>query len=192
MSPATKTGHDAAFKKWSAAHETERKRRRISAGRTVPGFPRAPASPDDIRYLMDYSPGRLTLAMIAELCDVHRTTVMRWLDGSVQIPRSAFAVLRFHAEGVPPGCGERWRGFSWSGDTLTCPDGKTTLTALEIASLGHKNAAIDALTRKCARLERQLVEMTARIDWGCANDAYSAPTDARSSAFTQQKRKAHP
>lgn len=183
MTRATPNGHKAAFEKWFLASEKERKRRHITAGRKVPGFETPPPGPDELRYLIDYAPRKLSERTMAELCGVHRTTVLRWLDGSVQIPAAAYAMLRFHAEGVPPGCGDAWRGFSWSGDTLTTPDGRTTLTAHEIAGRTYQDNYTRALEDRLAKLEQQLQDMTRRIDWGSANDPYTNPADIRARAF---------
>lgn len=186
MTSAPRNGHRAAFERWFLASEKERKRRHISAGRKVPGFESPPPGPDELRYLIDYAPRKLSERTMAELCNVHRTTVLRWLDGSVQIPASAYALLRFHAEGVPPGCGEAWRGFSWAGDTLTTPDGRTTLTAHEVAGTGYLHAYVSALEAKTAALEKQLVEMTKKVEWGASNDAFTHPADTRTKAFSQK------
>ena len=184
MTAAPKNGHQAAFERWFLRFETERKKRKIAPGRSVPGFPPPPAGPADLDFLINHALRPLSERRIAELCGVHRTTVSRWLDGSAQIPPASFEMLRFHAEGIPPSCGAAWRGFLWAGDSLTCPDGRTTLTAPEIAGAGYQKAYIAALERKIADLERKLIDATQKTDWGAANDAYSDPADIRSKAFS--------
>lgn len=180
---STRAGHQAAYEKWFSRYEIARKKQRIGRGLNVPGAPPRPPGPEDVRIILQDSLRYVGEQRAALLCNVHRTTIKRWLDGTVQIPRAAYDMLRFHAEGVPPGCGDGWRGFSWSGDTLTCPDGRTTLTAFEIAGIGYKHALIDALRERVQQLELQLVEMTARVNWGSANDPYASGQDVRSRAF---------
>lgn len=174
-----KNGHAAAYAAWFKRFESARKSRHIAPGRKVPGFPAPPPGPDDVRQLLEASANRLTMAGAASLCGVHRTTVSRWLDGSVQIPDAAFALLRFHADGVPPGCGDAWRGFSWSADALICPDGKTRVTAQEIAGLGYQRAAFDAACRKIAELESLCAKLAGDVQWNSANDAFVSGPAAR-------------
>lgn len=185
MSPV-RSGHAEAYEKWFARYEIERKKRGIARGRNLPDFPLSPPGPDEVREVIFESINYLGERLAADLCNVHRTTILRWLDGSVQIPPSAMAILRFHAEGVPPGCGDHWRGFRWSGNTVTCPDGKTTLTAYEIAGIGYKEAYTRSLESRVKELELLLLEMTRRIPWGSANDPYQNGQDIRSRAFTSE------
>ena len=176
------SGHGEAFAKWFARYNAERLKRQIPQGRKIPDFPSAPPGPDDVHQVIHDGINPLGERRAAELCNVHRTTIVRWLDGSVQIPPSAFALLEFHANGVPPGCGEAWRGFSWSGNTLTTPDGRTTLTAFEIAGATFQKTYVSTLENRVKELEALLVDMTRRIDWGSANDAFTG-VDPRSKAF---------
>lgn len=176
MSAAPKTGHAEAYRRWFSAFERERKARKIAPGRRVPDFPPPPTGPEEVARLVDC----LGEARAIALAGVHRTTLARWQSGDVQIPAAAYAVLRFHVDGVPPGCRDAWRGFSWHGDSLTCPDGRTTVTAQEIAGLHYQRAHIAALERKCAALEAQLAAMARRLGTdGAANDGYTRAGDAR-------------
>jgi hypothetical protein len=182
---AAKNGHAEAYARWFQRYEIERKKRHISAGRNVPGVPPRPPGPDEVRRVIFDSLNPIGERLAAELCNVHRTTIGRWLDGSVQIPPCAYQMLLFHAEGIPPGCGERWRGFQFQGDGVVLPDGKTRLTALEIAGWRYQRLQIDALQQQVERLEKLLVETARRIDpSGCANDAFTSPHDPRTKAFT--------
>jgi len=182
---AAKNGHAEAYEKWFRRYEVERKKKHISQGRNVLGFPKAPPGPDEVHRVIWDSLNPIGDRRAAELCSVHRTTVSRWLDGSVQIPPAAYSLLLFHAEGIPPGCGDAWRGFSWESDAVVCPDGKTRLSAREIAGTGYQRAHIQALQDQVARLESLLVETARRIDpAGCANDLFTNPLDPRSKAFS--------
>lgn len=178
------SGHKAAYENWFRRYDKERKKRHISAGRPVPGVPPAPPGPDEIRLLIFDGINPLSERIAAELCGVHRTTVGRWLDGSVQIPAAAYSLLRFAANGVPPGCGDAWLGFQWSGDGLVCPDGKTAVQAQEIAGIVHLRRYISALETRCGELEASLCDLVRQIDHGSANDPYTDPADPRSRAFT--------
>lgn len=181
---SAKNGHAEAYARWFQLYETERKKQHISRGRTVPGLPPAPPGPDEVNRVIWNSINPIGERRAAELCNVHRTTIGRWLDGSVQIPPAAYQMLLFHAEGIPPGCGERWRGFQFVGDDVILPDGKTRLTALEIAGWSYQRAHIKALEATIARLELLLIETARRIDpAGSANDAFTSPIDPRSKAF---------
>lgn len=180
MSPVPKNGHATAYSRWFAGLEKERKARHIAPGRKVPGFPAPPAGPEEVRRVVEI----VGEARAIELCGIHRTTLGRWLDGSVQIPKADYAVLLFHADGVPPGCGDHWRGFHWSGNALTCPDGRTTLAARELEGWQYKIAHIEALQRRVATLDGQLVEMARRLGTdGAANDSFSGVQDVRTRAF---------
>jgi hypothetical protein len=181
MKNATSSGHAEAFRRWFEQFERERKARRIAPGRRVPGFPDPPAAPDDVSRVV----AQIGEAAALELCGVHRTTLARWLSGAVQIPRADWCVLRFAADGVPPGCGEAWRGFQWLADAVICPDGKTRVTAREIEGLHYQRAAIDAQARRIAQLEAMVIDLARQIGTaGAANDGYTHPGDVRSRAFT--------
>lgn len=177
------SNHRFAFEKWFKRYEIERKKQHISTGRNVPGVPPAPPAPDEVHRIIFNSLNYLGVKLASELCQAHRTTVARWLDGSVQIPWPAYAMLKFHAEGVPPGCGDAWQGFYWSGDTLTCPDGKTRLSAQEIAGSGYQRQHSAALEARCEQLTKELIAMTRRVDWQSANDAFTDDQDVRRLAF---------
>ena len=182
--PAAKNGHAEAYARWFQRYEIERKKKHISAGRTVPGLPPAPPGPDEVRRVIFDSLNYIGETRAAALCSVHRTTIGRWLDGSVQIPPCAYQMLLFHAEGIPPGCGDRWRGFQFVGDDVILPDGQTSLTALEIAGWRYQRAHIDAPQAQVERLEKLLVETARRIDpAGSANDAFTGPNDPRTMAY---------
>lgn len=178
---AMKNGHAAAYAKWFSSFEKERKARRIAPGRRVPGFPPAPAGPEEVRRLVD----ALGEPRALDLAGVHRTTLARWASGAIQIPAPVFAVLRFHVDGVPPGCGDAWRGFQWSGDALICPDGKTRVTALEIEGLHYQRAAIESQARRIAELQAMVIDLARQVGTaGAANDAFSGVQDVRSRAFS--------
>ena len=171
MSTAQKNGHAAAYQAWFCRFEAARKARHIAPGRKVPGFPAPPPGPDEVRRLVD----RLGDAKCLDLAGVHRTTLLRWQSGAVQIPDAAYSVLLFAADGIPPGCGEAWRGFHWADDALICPDGKTRVTAHEIAGLHYQRAHIEALQRRVSMLENRVIDLVRRIGTdGAANDAFIA------------------
>lgn len=179
------TAHSRAFKRWFLAFERERKRQRIAPGRPVPGFPAPPPGPDEVRRLIYNALYPVGESDAAKICSVHRTTVTRWLSGATQISPSAYAMLKFHAEGVPPGCGNHWQGFYWKEKTVILPDGRTELTALEIAGWYFTRMEIQALRDKCDKLEKLLLDMTRRAELlsGASNDSYANGQDVRSKAF---------
>ena len=167
----TLTGHKKAFAAWFSTSETERRRLKIAFCRRVPGIPPPPPDPDEVRRIIFNSIASIGERRAAQLCDVHRTTVSRWLDGSTQIPGPSYALLLFHAEGIPPGCGDAWRGFCFGADTITTPDGRLTLTASEIAGLAHILAYQSALESKIDALNAKIAHLEKLGDFGSANDA---------------------
>lgn len=174
-----RNSHAAAFRRWFCEFEAERKRRKIAPGRPVPGFPAPPPGPDELRDLLD----RIGTATALAVLGVHRSTLARWLDGSVRVPPASFALLRVWAAGVLPGMGDDWRDFRFDGDRLVLPGGRISYTARELAGLPMLEAALRSSEEARRALESQLVEMTRRVDWGSANDAFTDPHDVRRRAY---------
>jgi len=84
------------------------------------------------------------------------------------VPHSAALVLRQVAEGVPPGCTDDWRGFSWEGDALVTPSGEK-LTAREIDGLHWQRQYTRSLEREVKALRAE-IDALRRLG-GAANDA---------------------
>ncbi len=136
------------------------------------GSPKRPISPDELRWLLHDAPRPVGEARALELLQINRTTLGRWLSGSVRVPHSAALVLRQVAEGVPPGCTDAWSGFSWEGDALVTPAGET-LTAREIDGLHWQRQYTRSLERRVSELE-SMIESLRRVG-GSANDATASP-----------------
>lgn len=129
-------------------------------------------SPDALRYLLHEAPFPVGEARALAVLQVNRTTLGRWLAGTVKVPHSAALVLRQMAEGIPPEGTDAWRGFAWHGDALVTPTGER-LTARELDGLHWTRQHTKALARRVAELE-SVVESLRRMG-GSANDAVVTP-----------------
>lgn len=178
-------GHSKAFRRWFVRTEAARKAARLSPGRLPAGLPPAPTSPDELRRLALEAVGAVGEVRSRELLGVHRTTFRRWLSGESRVPESAALVLRLLADGLHPGASDEWRGFRFAGDALVLPDGRR-YTARELQGLHYLQAALDAAQRKSQALEMAVVELTRKIEWGSANDPFTALDDPRSRAFAEK------
>jgi hypothetical protein len=125
-------------------------------------------SPDSLRYLLHDAPHPVGEARALALLQINRTTLGRWLAGTVKVPHSAALVLRQVAEGIPPGGTDDWRGFGWDGDALVTPTGER-LTARELDGLHWKRQHTRALERRVSELEGMVQQL--RGLGGSANDA---------------------
>lgn len=163
----TETPHSRAFKTWFLAFEGERKRRKIAPGRPVPGFPPPPPAPGELAEMLDV----IGEAAAITALQVHRSTLARWLADESRIPAAAFHLLRVWSAGLLPGMSDDWRGFSFSGDTLTFPDGRNRATARELAGLPYLHAHVRALEGEIVRLKKQNAHLVRTGDFGAANDA---------------------
>lgn len=129
-------------------------------------------SPDALRYLLHEAPFPVGEARALAVLQVNRTTLGRWLAGTVKVPHSAALVLRQMAEGIPPEGTDAWRGFGWDGDALVTPTGER-LTARELDGLHWTRQHTKALARRVAELEN-VIESLRRVG-GSANDAVVTP-----------------
>lgn len=127
-----------------------------------------PLAPFELRRLLHEGPFPVGESRALAVLQINRTTLGRWLAGSVKVPHSAALVLRQLAEGIPPGGTDAWRGFAWDGDALVTPSGER-LTAREIDGLHWQRQYTRALERRVSELE-QVVESLRRVG-GAANDA---------------------
>lgn len=131
-----------------------------------------PLSPDALRWLLYDAPHPVGDARALSVLQVNRTTLGRWLAGTVKVPHAAALVLRQLAEGIPPGGSDDWRGFRWEFDGLVTPTGER-LTARQLDGLHWERQHKQALLRRVAELE-SVVESLRRVG-GAANDAVSTP-----------------
>lgn len=132
----------------------------------------APLSPDSLRYLLHEGPFPIGESRALAILQINRTTLGRWLAGTVKVPHAAALVLRQLAEGIPPGGTDHWRGFAWDGDALVTPTGER-LTAREIDGLHWQRQYTRSLERRVQELET-VVESLRRVG-GSANDAIASP-----------------
>jgi len=66
------------------------------------------------------------------ICQVHRTTFNRWLDGSTKPPHAAYELLRLHATGEPPCTDSSWHDWRFENNFLTCIMLKRRFTPTDI------------------------------------------------------------
>lgn len=131
-----------------------------------------PLSPDALRSLLHEGPRPVGEARALAVLKINRTTLGRWLAGSVKVPHAAALVLRQMAEGIPPEGTDAWLGFAWDGDALVTPAGER-LTAREIDGLHWQRQYTRALEREVAALRVELDGL--RRVGGSANDATVRP-----------------
>lgn len=137
----------------------------------------APLSPDSLRYLLHDAPHPVGESRALAVLQINRTTLGRWLAGTVKVPHSAALVLRQLGEGIPPDCTDEWRGFTWDGDALVTPTGER-LTPRELDGLHWQRQYTNALKRRVSELEG-VIESLRRVG-GSANDAIASPVSASS------------
>lgn len=131
-----------------------------------------PLSPDGLRYLLHDGPFPVGESRALSLLQINRTTLGRWLAGTVKVPHAAALVLRQVAEGIPPGGTDAWRGFAWDGDALVTPTGER-LTARQLDGLHWQRQYTRSLERRVSELEAT-IESLRRVG-GSANDAIVSP-----------------
>ena len=72
-----------------------------------------------LREFLDYHP--ISIAKCFQLSKVHRTTFMRYLDGSSTPPAALLELLRLHATGEPPSLHDEWHGWCFTQGKLFTP-----------------------------------------------------------------------
>lgn len=167
----TKTPQQKAFRKWFDDAERRRKAAKLPRHRLAPDTPPRPCSASELHELIFNGPVYVGEARALEVLQVNRTTLMRWLTGAARVPHAAAVVLRFYAEGIPPACGEDWRGFRWSGNALHTPTGRE-VTAREIEGLEYLHGHVEALQRRVRELQG-VIHSLQRLG-GAANDSAGA------------------
>lgn len=133
----------------------------------------------DVAALIDQIGPRL----VARLCGVHRTTVLRWKAGQVRCPGSAVAMMRNYLEGHNPG--PEWQGWRMVGGDLISPAGDR-FTPGDILASPWERAALESTQKRMRLLEAQLIQATkaaALVD-PASNDSAIWPGDVRAQAFT--------
>lgn len=155
----------------NAPHEKVQRKR-------TPGRNKLAGSMPDISAYVD----ALGLHRVCELCKVHRTTVTRWVNGTVTPPASALLVLQLECSGQRPG--PEWQGWRMHGEFLYSPAGDK-FTPGDVLAAPWQVAANESLRAQVARLEAQLIAATkaAAVVDQASNDSALWPNDVRSKAF---------
>ena len=131
-----------------------------------------PITPDELRRLLHGSIHPVGESRALAVLRINRTTLGRWLAGTVKVPHAAALVLRQMAEGIPPEGTDAWRGFRWDGDALVTPTGEP-LTARELDGLHWQRQYTKALQREVDALRAE-IDALRRLG-GAANDATMRP-----------------
>lgn len=132
--------------------------------------PRQRQAIGDIQALKDLIADRGQPAVEREL-DVHRTTILRWLQGTVKINQAKAAHIRMLL-GHLPGTDESWQGWRFWRGKLCCANGDS-YTAEEIARFRYLEGLLYSANMRVARLERELAEAQGRAT--SANDVDAKP-----------------
>lgn len=104
--------------------------------------------------------------------NVHRTTIKRWLDGSVSMPEAQRTRLALLA-GNYPGTKDKWKGWKfWNG--LLYDDAKTAYSPQDISGIVLMRQLLDAQRREIARLEGLLRLQVSANDSHKVSDAHRA------------------
>lgn len=139
----------------------------------------APLSPSELHWLLHEGPFPVGESRALTVLQINRTTLGRWLAGTVKVPHAAALVLRQMAEGIPPGGSDHWQGFRFEGDELVTPAGDY-VAAHRIEGLAWQDQYIEALKRRVAELEA-VIDGLRRIG-GSANDAVNTPPRVNASS----------
>lgn len=83
---------------------------------------------------------------VERLLGVHRTTVTRWLDGSVRMPEHAQLMVSMLL-GNMPGTDGQWEGFRFWKGKLYCREWREGFTAGEVVGIPHLHQRIALLER---------------------------------------------
>lgn len=86
--------------------------------------------------------------------NVHRTTVLRWLKGSVKIPGHQHQVIRMLLGDLPGTCG-KWSGWRFHQGHLIAPGGDA-FDAGQVLSLVLLRQQLTAQRREIVKLRAQL------------------------------------
>ncbi len=178
---SNKNSFSQAYARWFTAHEKTRKARNVRPHTRIPDFPEPPPHPDTVKEMVE----NIGRRKVMELCDIHRSTLARWMTGDIAVPRACWSLLVLFHEGRLPGMSDDWRAFAFRGDLLVVPGTRLAYSASQILGWQYVEQALAASEARCKELERQLVEMTKRINWGSANDPYHWPGDVRARAFKE-------
>lgn len=101
----------------------------------------------DLMDFLNYNPRPMGKTRAFELCQVHRTTFERWLNGDSQIPAATLELLRLHANGEPPSMVDEWRGFCFTQGKLWTPDNRFGYTPTDIYFMPQLYSAKHELQR---------------------------------------------
>lgn len=125
----------------------------------------------DLRTLIE----RLGRQRVERELNVHRTTVLRWLDGKVKIPGHQHQVIRMLL-GDLPGTAGKWAGWRFHDGELLSPAGDR-FSAGHVLSIILLRQQLASQQREIAALKVQLAmaeQTIARSDTGAANEARRA------------------
>lgn len=160
----TSSPYEKARRAWFDDAERRRKAAKLPRHKLAPGTPEPPASPSMVAAWVDaIGHGRAVDAL-----QVDRATLHRWMTGKAVPPHSAALVLRFMAEGVPPGLSDDWRGFQWRAGSVVTPTG-VELSARDLEGWTWHLQRVELLETQLREARAKLAAVRALP--GSANDA---------------------
>lgn len=120
----------------------------------------------DLRALID----RIGQLRVERELNVHRTTILRWLKGQVQIPGHQHQVIKMLLGDLPGTCG-KWTGWRFHDGLLVSPDGDTFRSG-DVLSLILLRQQLTAQRRELDALKIRLAiaEEAERRHTGAANE----------------------
>lgn len=120
----------------------------------------------DLRALID----RIGQLRVERELNVHRTTILRWLKGQVQIPGHQHQVIKMLLGDLPGTCGQ-WTGWRFHDGLLVSPAGDTYRPG-DVLSLIILRQQLSAQQREIRELKIRLAitEEAERRHTGAANE----------------------
>jgi len=111
-----------------------------------------------LRLLLDAEGQR----RVERLLNVHRTTVRRWLDGSVKIPGAQHLAIRYLL-GDLPGTDGQWVGWRFSHGELVTPGGDR-FTPGEVQAIRLQQQRARILTQELLELRTRIKVLERTLD----------------------------
>jgi hypothetical protein len=101
----------------------------------------------------------------AELLDVHRTTVERWISGQVPVPQAVLIAMKAAARSILPGQDlAAWRGWTFGRDgDLYGPEGRGYHPG-DLLGLPYLKALVRAQRQEVEQLQAKIAQLERNLD----------------------------
>lgn len=90
---------------------------------------------------------RFSYASAQRVCNVHRTTFNRWIEGTTKPTFAVYELLRFHATGEPPNTDNTWHDWRFENNLLTCIMTRRKFTPTDILMIPSLELQVRELHR---------------------------------------------